>query len=83
MRRRWKLLAVVGAVALLAGLPFFLSPGDDNDGFDWIREFGPTNEWTTRRVMPGADVIPDVYAPPLTGPREHMCLSLPAEFLRS
>jgi hypothetical protein len=39
MRRRWKALVVVGAVALFAALLFLLPPRDD--GFDWIRKYGP------------------------------------------
>ena len=37
MRRRWKALVAVGAVALVAGLIFLLPPRDD--GLDWIRKY--------------------------------------------
>jgi hypothetical protein len=38
MRRRWKALVVVAAVALFASLLFPLPPRDD--GLDWIRKYG-------------------------------------------
>jgi hypothetical protein len=38
MRRRWKLLVAVGAVALFAGLVLLLPPRDD--GLDWVRKYG-------------------------------------------
>jgi hypothetical protein len=38
MRRRWKALVVVGAVALTASMFFLLPPPDD--GLDWIRRYG-------------------------------------------
>jgi len=38
MRRRWKALVAVGAVALLAALLFLLPPRDD--GLDWARKYG-------------------------------------------
>jgi hypothetical protein len=37
MRRRWKLLVVLGAVALLASLLFLLPPRDD--GLNWVRKY--------------------------------------------
>jgi hypothetical protein len=39
MRRGWKVLVAVGAVALFAGLLFLLPPRDD--GLNWIRKYGP------------------------------------------
>ena len=40
MRRRWKALVAVGALALFAGLLSLLPPRDD--GLDWLRECGGT-----------------------------------------
>jgi hypothetical protein len=40
MRRQWKVLVVVGALTLLAGLLFLLPPR--GDGLDWVRKYGGT-----------------------------------------
>jgi hypothetical protein len=52
MRRRWKLLVAVGAVALLAGLLFLLPSRDD--GLDWVRKFGGKEEIPEKWYMDGS-----------------------------
>jgi hypothetical protein len=52
MRRRWKALVAVGAVALLAGL--FLRRPHHDDGLDWIRKYGGRERKNPDSLMYGS-----------------------------
>jgi len=56
MRRRWKTLVAVGAVAFLAGIFLLVQPHDD--GFDWIRKYGgrERKKPDTLMIGPGSPV---------------------------